>query len=79
MQAIPADATRALPACGKLMVSYQGVSATAAVELPAPATKASAAELPRALWVTAGLLATDGLVLQVFSTLSRLIESPCCA
>ena len=65
MQAIPADTARALPACGKLMVGYRGASATAAVELPAPATRASATDLPQALWVTAGLLATDGLVLQV--------------
>ncbi len=46
------------------MVTHRGQSATAAVELPAPATKGSATELPQALWVTAGLLATDGLVLQ---------------
>ena len=65
MQAIAADTTRALPACAKLMVSYRGASATAAVDLPAPATRASATDLPQALWVTAGLLATDGLVLQV--------------
>ncbi|KAK9825800.1 hypothetical protein WJX74_008414 [Apatococcus lobatus] len=65
LKAIPADTARALPACGKLMVRYSGASATAAVELPAPATRASATELPQALWVTAGLLATDGLVLQL--------------
>lgn len=39
--------------------------ADALLELPAPSTKSTTAEFPATVWLTVGLLATDGLALQV--------------
>lgn len=56
---------RPLPANGRGVAAHAGRTAAALLELPAAATRdACAAELPAVVWLTLGLLATDGLVLQ---------------
>ena len=54
-----------LPANGRAVAVHAGRTAAALLELPVAATRdACAAELPPVVWLTLGLLATDGLVLQ---------------
>jgi hypothetical protein len=55
---------RPLPADGKIVVRRGGLRAEALLQLPAPPTRSSA-EGPAALWLTVGLLAADGLALQL--------------
>lgn len=59
------DASRPFPANGKIAARFGGISAEALLELPAPATKGGAADLAAVVWLTVGLLATDGFALQV--------------
>ena len=59
------DASRPFPANGKIAVRCGGKSAEALLELPAPSTKGGVAELAAVVWVTVGLLATDGFAFQV--------------
>lgn len=65
MQALEPDVGRPFPANGKIAARYGGQSAEALLELPAPSTKGGAAELAAVVWLTVGLLATDGFALQV--------------
>lgn len=67
MQAVEPDVSKPFPANGKIVVRYGGKTAEALLELPAPSTRDGAAELPGVVWLTTGLLATDGFALQVCS------------
>ena len=61
----PGGNARPLPANGRAVAVHAGRTAAALLELPAAATRdACGAELPPVMWLTLGLLATDGLVLQ---------------
>lgn len=57
--------SRAPRACMQVSVVHGSSVADALLELPAPSTKSTAADFPAAVWLTIGLLATDGLALQV--------------
>ena len=65
VQAMEPDAGRPFPANGKIAARFGGKSAEALLELPAPSTKGGAVELAGVVWLTVGLLATDGFALQV--------------
>mmetsp|Transcript_11111 Transcript_11111/g.31439 ORF Transcript_11111/g.31439 Transcript_11111/m.31439 type:complete len:658 (-) Transcript_11111:1406-3379(-) len=54
-----------LPAKGKVSVIHGTNVADALLELPAPSTKDRASEFPSVVWLTVGILATDGLALQI--------------
>ncbi|KAK9802993.1 hypothetical protein WJX73_006147 [Symbiochloris irregularis] len=56
---------KALPWRSKVAVVHGGVSAEAWVELPAAETRQLIDKLPKIVWVTVGLLATDGFALQL--------------
>ncbi|KAK9839417.1 hypothetical protein WJX81_000945 [Elliptochloris bilobata] len=58
--------SRPLPVQGRAVAVHAGRTAAALLELPSAATRdACAAELPAVVWLTLGLLASDGLALQV--------------
>ncbi|GBF95610.1 hypothetical protein Rsub_08592 [Raphidocelis subcapitata] len=59
-----AGLARALPSDGKIVVRFQGRRAEALLQLPSIAVR-SQSDAPEALWLTVGLLATDGLALQL--------------
>lgn len=70
---------RPLPANGRGVAVHAGRTAAALLELPAAATRdACAAELPPVVWLTLGLLATDGLVLQACHDSLHTISCWCC-
>lgn len=74
------DTGRAFPANGKIIVKYAGKTAEALLELPAPATRDGAAELPAVVWLTVGLLATHTFALQVpHSTMHTGMHSHVCS
>lgn len=56
---------RPLPARGRVVARYAGRAASALLELPSAATRERCGELPAAVWLTVGLLAADGMALQV--------------
>ena len=57
---------RPLPCKGKVVVRYKGRSAEARLQLPLASTRAACAEELAAVgWLTIGLLATDGIAVQV--------------
>eukprot|EP00873_Tetraselmis_striata_P028698 jgi/Tetstr1/448962/TSEL_036187.t1 len=62
---IPHAVAKPMPAKGKVSVVHGSSVADALLELPAPSTKSTTAEFPATVWLTVGLLATDGLALQV--------------
>ncbi|KXZ43602.1 hypothetical protein GPECTOR_85g332 [Gonium pectorale] len=64
LRPLDVDATRALPTNGKAVVRWGSLVAEALLQLPELPTRDSAEGAP-VLWVTVGLLAVDGLVLQV--------------
>ena len=59
------SSSKALPSRAKVSVVYGGTSAEAWMNLPTAPTRAAISELPAVVWVTVGLLATDGFALQV--------------
>ncbi|GLI58538.1 hypothetical protein VaNZ11_000280 [Volvox africanus] len=64
LRPLDVDTTRPLPANGKAVVRWGDLTAEALLQLPELPTRSSE-EGAAALWVTVGLLAVDGLVLQV--------------
>ncbi|GIL46757.1 hypothetical protein Vafri_3666 [Volvox africanus] len=64
LRPLDVDTTRPLPANGKAVVRWGNLTAEALLQLPELPTRSSE-EGAAALWVTVGLLAVDGLVLQV--------------
>ena len=54
-----------MPHVGRVLVKYAGKQCEALVDLPAPETKEDAKRVPPVVWLTVGLLATDGVVLQL--------------
>lgn len=44
---------------------HDGTKAEAHAEIPAPTTKGEAKSMPGSVWLTVGILATDGFVLQL--------------
>ena len=57
--------SKALPVRAKVAVVHAGASAEAWMDLPTASTRVAATQLPAVVWVTVGLLATDGFALQV--------------
>ncbi len=66
--------TRPLPATGKVVVRHAGAAAEALLSLPAPAVRSGAQEGPSGLWLTVGLLAADGLALQLRLTRADVVR-----
>lgn len=58
------EGVQPFPAKGKILVKHQGKSVEALLDLPAPITKDDK-EHPAVLWVTVGILAADGLAVQI--------------
>lgn len=48
-----------------MIVHHAGKTAEAYAELPAPAAKSEAKNVPSSMWLTVGLLATDGFTIQL--------------
>lgn len=59
------DDTRALPCNGRVIVRHGARKAEALLDLPALSLRSRAKELQSMLWVTVGLLAIDGITLQL--------------
>ena len=57
--------SKALPFRAKIAVVHAGASSEAWMDLPTASTRTAIAQLPAVVWVTVGLLATDGFALQV--------------
>ncbi|CAG9466309.1 unnamed protein product [Pedinophyceae sp. YPF-701] len=55
----------AMPASGKVLATLRGRRCEALLDLPAPHTKEAANEAAKVLWLTVGILAQDGFVLQL--------------
>ncbi len=64
LQPLELAATRPLPVNGKIVVRRGDMRAEALLQLPAIPVRSSS-EGPAALWLTVGLLAVDGLALQL--------------
>ena len=60
-----AAAARPLPCEGKIVARFRGRRAAALLQLPSVAVRSLAADAPAGLWVTVGLLAADGVALQL--------------
>eukprot|EP00884_Botryococcus_braunii_P023017 jgi/Botrbrau1/939/Bobra.0167s0050.1 len=58
---------RGLPPKGKICVTYQGTTVEAILELPGAETRETVSQLSPSLWVTVGVLASDGFAFQVCS------------
>ena len=72
------DATKPLPADGKVTVIFGEHSTECKLSLPVASTASSAAdELAPHGWLTIGNLATDGIALQVRSVVHASYGSPC--
>ena len=66
VQEVPIVTSKPLPCIGKVTARYQGATAEARINIPAPSTRSECAEeLPAIGWLTVGLLAADGFALQV--------------
>ena len=73
----PGGNVRPLPANGRAVAVHAGRTAAALLELPAGATRDTCgAELPPVMWLTLGLLATDGLVLQACPDSKKPLRKP---
>jgi len=59
------DSALPVPHVGRVLMKYAGKECEALLELPAPETKEAAKEAPAVVWLTVGLLAADGVVLQL--------------
>lgn len=53
------------PPLGKILVKHQGKAVEALLDLPAPITKEETSSQPGILWVTVGILAADGIAVQL--------------
>ncbi len=69
------DKGRPLPGTGKAVACYKGRRAEARLQLPIASTRAALAEeLAPVGWLTIGLLAADGLAVQVLPSFRRLMN-----
>jgi hypothetical protein len=68
------DTSKPFPTAGRVVARHKVSLAEALLELPAAVTKAKddLARIPTGMWVTIGLLAQDGLALQI--RLKRAVE-----
>ncbi|KAK9815647.1 hypothetical protein WJX72_007380 [[Myrmecia] bisecta] len=65
LQAMDGPSQKPLPGKGKVTVRHGQHRAEALLELPSPETREATAQLPLVIWLTVGLLATDGFALQL--------------